>query len=289
MGLATHKVGTHYGARTEIVDPGRAMAYAAATNDDNPAYRSGACAPPMFGVVPTWSALGTALVDVVPAEAMVRIVHGEQDMHFHQPLVPGMTIVTSAEAYSVRPAASATRYTVRLISTDTTEGFPVLEQYVTMVIRDTSTSDKAGPDKPEHRFPAAARAHKVGEQHAHVDQDQTFRYRDASGDQMAIHTDDEVARSVGLPGIIVHGLCTMAMTGRAVLATVAGNDPGRLARLAVRFSDHVLPGDDLRTVVYDAGPCEGNHDAAAGTHLYAFEAHANGRRCITHGRAEVRA
>ena len=59
----------------------------------------------------------------------------------------------------------------------------------------------------------------------HVDDDQTYRYRDASGDLMPIHVDDEFARSVGLPGIIAHGLCTMAMCSQAVVTTVAGGDP----------------------------------------------------------------
>lgn len=282
MGLATHKLGTRYRLGTEAVDPQRALAYAAATNDDTAAYRSGGVAPPVFGVVPTWSALGRALADVVPADAMMRIVHGEQDMRFWQPLVPGTQLATTAEAYSIRPAGSSCRYTVKLTSTEAASGATVLEQYVTMVVRDLPGGEKGGPDKPDHRFPPGARENRVGEQVTHVDDDQTFRYRDASGDDMAIHVDEAVARSVGLPGIIVHGLCTMAMAGKAVVQTVAGGDPVRLKRLAVRFSEFVLPGEDLVTTIYDAGP-----DGAPAVQVYAFEAHSNGRRCLTHGRAEV--
>lgn len=284
MGLAREKVGNRYGERTELVDPARAKAYAAATNDDNPAYHSGSLVPPVFAVVPTWAALGEALSDVVPAEATMRIVHGEQDMHFHRPLMSGTTLATTAEAYSIRPAGSASRYTVKLTSTDESTGETVLEQYATMVIRDLPGTEKEGPDKPDHRFPPEARAHPAGRHSIHLDQDQTFRYREASGDEMAIHVDDAVARSVGLPGIIVHGMCTMAMTGQAVLRVAADDDPARLRRLAVRFSDFVLPGEDLVTTIYELGA---NSDS--GLRAYAFEAHSNGRRCITHGRAEVAA
>ena len=42
------------------------------------------------------------------------------------------------------------------------------------------------------------------------------RYAAASGDQNPIHQDDEVARSVGLPGVIAHGMYTMALAARAV-------------------------------------------------------------------------
>ena len=89
-----------------MIDPERAKAYAAATNDDNPAYESGKYAPPVFGVVPTWSQLLVASADVIPPEALMMIVHGEQDMHFHQPLVPGTELTTTAEAYAVRVGGS---------------------------------------------------------------------------------------------------------------------------------------------------------------------------------------
>src|SRR5207237_315826 len=161
----------------------RAKAYAAATNDDNPAYESGKYAPPIFGVVPTWDAMLLAAADVIPPDALPFIVHGEQDMHFHQPLVPGAELTTAAEAHSVR---------------------------------------------------------------------------------------------VGLPGIIVHGLCTMAMCSQAVVKTVAGGDPSRLRRLAVRFSKPVLPGNDVVTTIYDIG-----------NGAYAFEATSAGSTVIKDGRAEV--
>jgi acyl dehydratase len=42
------------------------------------------------------------------------------------------------------------------------------------------------------------------------------RYADASGDQNPIHQDEGVATSVGLPGVIAHGMYTMALAARAV-------------------------------------------------------------------------
>src|SRR5438034_9317165 len=89
MALPTDKLGTTYDERTATIDPDRSRSYAAATNDDNPAYESGKYAPPIFGVVPTWDAVIKAAGEVIPPEALLMIVHGEQDMHFHQPLVPG--------------------------------------------------------------------------------------------------------------------------------------------------------------------------------------------------------
>ena len=280
MALATEKLGMTWSGPVEEVDAARARAYAAATNDPNPAYASGRLAPPVFGVVPTWRSMSDALTSMVPPEAFLMIVHGEQDMHFHRPLAPGQRLATAAEAFSVRVGRSGTRYTMKVLSEDTGTGSLVLEQYVTMFIRGMSEGESAGPDKPDHGFPRGARAQPAATFTVHVDDDQTYRYREASGDDNAIHVDPEVARSVGLPGIIVHGLCTMAMTSQAVISAVAGGDPARLRRLAVRFSRPVFPGTDVVTSLFDAGPDDGRR-------LYAFEAHSSGDLVISNGRAEV--
>ena len=49
-----------------------------------------------------------------------------------------------------------------------------------------------------------------------VTRDDLVRYAAASGDHNPIHQDEEVARSVGLPGVIAHGMYTMALAARAV-------------------------------------------------------------------------
>lgn len=280
MALATEKLGTTFAGAVETVDGARSRAYAAATNDPNPAYLSGELAPPVFGVVPSWSSMSDALTGMVPPEAFLMIVHGEQDMHFHQPLRPGQRLATTAEAFSIRVGRSGTRYTMRVLSDDIDAASLVLEQYVTMFIRGMSDGEAAGPDKPEHTFPRDARFQPLGTYSVHVDDDQTYRYKEASGDTNAIHVDPDVARAVGLPGIILHGLCTMAMTSQAVISMAAAGDPARLRRLAVRFSRPVFPGTDVVTSVYDGGP-DGDR------HVYAFEAHSDGQLVISNGRAEV--
>jgi acyl dehydratase len=282
VALPLDKLGTTYEPRTSVIDGDRARAYAAATNDENPAYTAGKVAPPVFGVVPTWEAFGQAVGDVVPPEAAMFIVHGEQDMHFHQPLVPGRSLTTRSEAFSVRVGGSGTRFTIRAQSDDAETGQPVLTQYNTVFIRGMSDGESGGPDKPGHDFPEAARDNRVAVHPVHVDDDQTYRYRDASGDMMPIHVDDDVAKSVGLPGIIAHGLCTMAMCSQAVIATTAGGDPTRLRRLAVRFAANVFPGNDVEVAVHDTATT-----SDSGAHVYAFEATSQGSVVIKNGRAEV--
>ena len=69
------------------------------------------------------------------------------------------------------------------------------------------------------------------------------RYAGASGDFNPIHIDDEFARSVGLPGKILHGLWSMAQVARA--QTEAAGGPDRLKRLSVQFRGMGLPEQEL--------------------------------------------
>jgi acyl dehydratase len=61
----------------------------------------------------------------------------------------------------------------------------------------------------------------------------TVRYAGASGDFNPIHIDEQFAKSVGLPGRILHGLWSMAQVARAL--TEAGGGPESLRRLSVQF------------------------------------------------------
>ncbi|HEX4977059.1 MAG TPA: MaoC/PaaZ C-terminal domain-containing protein [Nocardioides sp.] len=77
------------------------------------------------------------------------------------------------------------------------------------------------------------------------------RYAGASGDQNPIHWSDRVATSVGLPGVIAHGMFTMALAARA-LDTWAGG-PGRVRELGCKFTKPVVVPDDDTGVVVRVG------------------------------------
>jgi acyl dehydratase len=68
------------------------------------------------------------------------------------------------------------------------------------------------------------------------------RYAGASGDFNPIHWNDRTATAVGLPGVIAHGMFTMALAGRAVTGWTG--DPAALAEYHVRFGRPVVVPDD---------------------------------------------
>ena len=68
------------------------------------------------------------------------------------------------------------------------------------------------------------------------------RYCGASGDFNVIHWNERVAKAVGLPNVIAHGMLTMATAGRVV--TDWTGDPGAVVEYGVRFSRPVIVEDD---------------------------------------------
>ncbi len=85
------------------------------------------------------------------------------------------------------------------------------------------------------------------------------RYAGASGDFNVIHWNERIAKSVGLPDVIAHGMFTMALAGRFV-AEWAG-DPGAVTEFGVRFSAPVVvPDDDKGALLEVSGVVTGKLD-----------------------------
>jgi acyl dehydratase len=76
-----------------------------------------------------------------------------------------------------------------------------------------------------------------------LDRAQLVQYAGASGDFNPIHWDEEFARRVGLPGVISHGMFTMALVARLVGEWTG--DPGAVERISVQFRKEVRPGEKV--------------------------------------------
>jgi acyl dehydratase len=83
---------------------------------------------------------------------------------------------------------------------------------------------------------------ELPEQVSRVSRADLVRYAGASGDFNVIHWNERVARDVGLPGVIAHGMLTAGLAARAV--TAWAGDPGAVVDYQVRFSRPVVVPDD---------------------------------------------
>jgi acyl dehydratase len=92
------------------------------------------------------------------------------------------------------------------------------------------------------RDPDVVRSYKTSDGQALI-------YR-LSGDRNPLHSDPAMARSVGFPRPILHGLCTYGYSGRALLGSVCAGDPARFGSMNARFSMPVLPGQQLDVSIW---------------------------------------
>ena len=282
MPLNKEFIGREYPPTSATVTLEALQTYARACNDDNPRYfdpaaPGGIVAPPMFGVAVTWMSVVGAVGDPGLGADLLRLLHAEQDMEFIAPLRPGDEITTVARIASIEARPGGEAMTLELNARNRADA-PVLRTLFGILIR-AARRDRAAAGRAERPVSPPGAPMLTVEQT--IDRDQTFRYAEASGDRNPIHVDENVAKMAGLPGIVVHGLCTMAFASKVMIDGLCGGDPVQLKRLRVQFSRPVFPGQSITTRVWASGE-------RAGRRAYAFETYnPEGMAVIRGGIAEI--
>ena len=126
---------------------------------------------------------------------------------------------------------------------------------------------------------------EIPAQEFRIKRDNLVRYAGASGDFNIIHWNERVAKSVGLPNVIAHGMLTMATAGRVVTDWVG--DPGKVVQYGVRFSRPVIvEDDDQGATLTVSGVVEEKNDD--GTVVVGLTATVNGDKVLMGAKATVR-
>jgi acyl dehydratase len=259
MPLNKELIGKRYESQTYEVTADAIEKYARATNDLNERYLAGdeAVASPIFPIVPSFQFMMQAGMDPELQADLLRLVHGEEEHILRGPIRPGDKLTATPVIESIETKETGETFTVK-VELENQSGDNVATVRSTSFIRGSGSGAKSGgPGQPEQR-------EVVHEESVKVDDDQTFRYAEASGDQNPIHQDENIAKMAGLPGIILHGMCTMAMATKGAVDGLAGGDPTRVRRVKVRFSKPVFPGQELTTKFWKLSDADGSA-------LYGFE------------------
>jgi acyl dehydratase len=254
-------------ART--VSAERLASFARVVGESEPGPLVGERALPTYPIVLGWESQNAVIDAVVPPEVLV--LHAEQTFEYHRPLVPGARVNCRSRLDSVQLKGSATLVTVLTELND--ERGPVCTQRHTLFLPDHRGTPMGAAvsvgARPEPGPVLASRTDVIG---AHLPD----QYAMVSGDDYAIHLDDAFARSVGLPGRIVHGMCTFAIAARVAHDVAFEAGYPHLVHLGVRFAAPVVPGSTLATTV--RGHLTGEHVTLD------FESSCNGRPVLTRGR-----
>ncbi len=275
MGLNRSLLGKEYDPQSYVVSAEAIMAYARAYNEDNAWFfdadrPEGILAPPLFGAVASWLSLMTVVTDAELNVNVLRLVHSQQDMRFSRPVIPGDTIHSTAKIVAIEEQPSGESLAVDLHCWNQT-GETIQLITFTAFIRGQGRHPRTRTVTDETPEPL----HRISQT---IDADQTFRYANASGDHNPIHVDENVARLAGLPGIVVHGMCTLAFASKAIIDSVCDKDPRRLKRLSAGFARPVFPAQTITTNIWS--------DEQAG--IYRYETtNPEGRAVIQPGYAEI--
>lgn len=139
---------------------------------------------------PVWMPVRAARISsrststLVPPEYRLLLVHYAQDTIYHRPLVPGIELTTTARVHSVRSSRLGAKVCLRAEATDP-QGAPVVNLFTTIFIRGLGSLESFGPDQPDRSIPRHRRADRLAEVVLPVDEDQSYRYPEASGDSLA--------------------------------------------------------------------------------------------------------
>ena len=235
-----HEIGRWSGESFATVDESLVTAFCEATNE--PDRRS---VPALFAVVLTRPAVVDALSRVISAEAAVRtpVLHGEHRLDALSDLNVGQAVSSRACPVGIASRGTGTVVAVRIELRDA-DGRLLVDQLLTAFLPRLACDEALGDVGPVAAHSGAGVP--LGTVEELTDVDQSRRFGRAAGDEAPFHMDDDAARSFGFPGVILHGLCTLAFASRA-LTRITGTP---VRSLAARFARPGLPGDTLATTVF---------------------------------------
>ena len=178
---------------------------------------------------------------------LAGILHGEQDIIFHNPIpTEGRLSTEGAITHIYDKGADKGALVVAEAETYHSNGQKLFTNIFTLFCR--RDGGFGGPDAPKDPVEFPDRAPDFEEEEV-PSPDQPLLYR-LSGDIFALHVDPDFARASGFEKPIMHGLCTHGYACRAVIKKLFPGEPERMKRFRNRFSRTIYPGTPIKTQIW---------------------------------------
>jgi NAD(P)-dependent dehydrogenase (short-subunit alcohol dehydrogenase family)/acyl dehydratase/putative sterol carrier protein len=200
---------------------------------------------PSFSIAAVFDFL--AEVGLTSGVNLAGVLHGEQDIIFHNPIPPEGKLITEGAItnfYDKGPTKGA--LIVARAETFHSNGQKLFTHIITIFGR--LDGGFGGPDSPKETVEFPDREPDYVEE-AIPSPDQPLLYR-LSGDIFALHVDPEFAKASGFEKPIMHGLCTHGFACRAVIKHLFPGEPERITRFRNRFSKPLYPGTPIKTQIW---------------------------------------
>ena len=243
--LTTDHVGLLTIAKTTLITTRYAMAYAAAVNDANPAYFAdlapgGVNVHPGIAFALQWPSRFRPDQEPNPRAAPYG-VHASIDLTIHRPFRTGEAVTTQGKTIQMRQTRPGV-YNVDRYRMTGSNGELIAELYYNGITRGATLAGDAAildeePAWPELSTPAGA---PLWREEVPVALHAAQQYTECAQIYNPIHTEPSVAKAAGLPGIILHGSATKAMSLSVVINRCFGGDATRITRLCGQLRAMVL-------------------------------------------------
>jgi len=201
-------------------------------------------------VIPSFSiaAILNILAEVKHASGVnvAGILHGEQELLFHNPIPTSGALITEASILNYYDKGKRGALIVWESDTRHSNGQRLFTNIHT--IFSPLDGGFGGPDAPARtvNFPRREPHFRVKETPS---PHQPLLYR-LSGDFFKIHVDSECAAAAGFKKPIMHGLCTHGFSCRALIKSLCPGQPESVRRMACRFSKPLYPGDPIEVLIW---------------------------------------
>jgi len=204
-------------------------------------------------VLPTFAVIvgmGGIPFDRIGKFNFAMLVHGDQAIEVSGPIPPNGKVRTKGRVAGIYDKGKGALVVFECESVDAETGAPRFKNRMGAFIRgEGGFGGERGPQAPPFETPSRKPDHEVAYE---TTRDQALLYR-LSGDMNPLHSDPDLAKSVGFPKPILHGLCTYGFTGRALLHGLCGGDPARFRSMEGRFTKPVFPGESLTVKMWVDG------------------------------------
>ncbi len=178
---------------------------------------------------------------------LAGILHGEQDLIFHNPIPTDGTLITEGKISRIYDKGKGKgALIIGESETRHSNGKKLFTSILTLFAR--LDGGFGGDPAPKETFEYPDRKPDF-EVDAAPSPDQPLLYR-LTGDLFALHADPEFAKMAGFEMPIMHGLCTYGFACRALIKSLIPGQPEKVRRFKCRFSRPLYPGDPIKTQIW---------------------------------------
>jgi len=181
---------------------------------------------------------------------LAGILHGEQELIFHNPIPPEGTLTTEGKiAHYYDKGKDKGALVIGESDTWHSNGQKLFTSICTIFSRLDGGFGGENAPQTTVTFPSRDPDHIVAEQPS---EDQPLIYR-LSGDIFGLHVDPEFAQASGFEKPIMHGLCTHGFACRSLIDKLIPGQPEKARRMVCRFTKALYPGIPIQTQIWKTG------------------------------------